>query len=114
MNNRIEICAAIRDYVKHVNTLSTGSIVLLVSFVTNKTEIISKGFLTTSIVCLILAIIMGVIAQMTLLYDFDELEQNDPGLLNKLGIVGGVAFYVHLLAFIFGITFLGIFGIQNL
>jgi Na+-transporting NADH:ubiquinone oxidoreductase subunit NqrE len=98
------------DYLKHVTTLSTGSLVLMVTFLE---KLISKrqwGFLVDVSFVSFLVSIVSAVAAMTAILELMH-DQDKKGFARKLGALGFVGTW---LGFTSGVTSLTLFALGNL
>jgi hypothetical protein len=102
------------DYIKHINTLSTGSILLMVTFLekifTNPHQ---KWLVIISLIMFLTSIIGGVLLKTILSANaLDGIDENyvdkSEILLKRIGVL------IMWIGFLLGIISLGIFGIINL
>lgn len=110
----IEQTKIFNDYIKHLNTLSTGSILLLVTFL-EKIFVNPSGkwLVIVSLICFLLSVIGGVALKtiLTLLAYFGGDEDNVSETVDN---IRGIAIFLLWIGFLFGLISLAIFGIVNL
>jgi|SRR5712691_10655838 len=109
-SHEIESQKLILDYLKHLTTLSTGSIVLLVAFLE---KIFLQPKLKFLVVISILAFAVSVLASVIVHTIF---VTHNPGIRHYgrvLGNIGGIAMIAGWLTFLIGIAALSLFAVGN-
>lgn len=98
------------DYIKHLNTLSTGSIVVFATFLKDifkEPEFEYLGML--SLAGFIVSVITAVIS-----YTFEVLQPKGMTLTTFFKFIDNLATYLMWIGFLVGILSLAIFGILNI
>ena len=100
------------DYIKHITTLSTGSIVILATFSEKLKASRFRKSAATSLVGFVLSILSA-----TLVYTYALIFEAPGGSFESTPehakIVGGLALIIMWLSFLVGITFLAKFAFSN-
>ncbi|MBL7885353.1 MAG: hypothetical protein JNJ52_01280 [Flavobacterium sp.] len=110
----IEKTKLFNDYIKHLNTLSTGSILLLVTFLEKIfSNPLDKWLVAMSLICFLSSVIGGVAVKTILtLMAYQNVEDNEihPFILS----ISYYGTYLLWIGFLLGIISLAVFGIINL
>lgn len=111
--SEIEVYKIEFDYLKHLTTVSTGSILLIVAFLEKIfKQPAYKPAVAVSLVCFMLTIILCAISQASIIEKASEKE--DVVLRNKVQNITVILFIIALLSFVIGMISLVIFGVRNL
>ncbi|MFP2996253.1 hypothetical protein ABN763_10085 [Spongiivirga sp. MCCC 1A20706] len=111
----MEKAKLINDYIKHINTLSTGSILLIITFFEKlflKEETI--WLIIAALISLFVSILGGVLLKTILTFsasgniDIQELDSNVQRFFASTGVL------LFLIGFLIGILAITVFGILNL
>ncbi|MBK8464569.1 MAG: hypothetical protein IPL32_01945 [Chloracidobacterium sp.] len=109
---KVEDYKAIQDYLKHMTTLSAGSIVIIATFlekiIQNPTE---KWLVIISLGAFLLSILSSMIVYTIAIVD-DPLSGDDMSLSTALGVIASLS--LTCIGFFVGILSLAIFAIVNL
>lgn len=111
--NEIEIYKIEFDYLKHLTTVSTGAILLIVAFlekIFKQPEY--KLAVAVSLVCFMITIILCAIAQASIIEKASEKENLE--WRNTVQNLTVILFLFALLSFVVGMISLVIFGLKNL
>jgi len=88
------------DHTKHLTTLSAGSIVAIVTFYDKLASHHWKASVGLSLICFVVSIIAGLLAQITTVYRAeDEVE--------------AMSFLISWITFSLGMLALGVYGVRN-
>ncbi|MDQ3816421.1 MAG: hypothetical protein M3362_01870 [Acidobacteriota bacterium] len=102
----------LHDACKHLTTLSSGSIVVLATFLTKSSPLKGTDSLLLTLVFFVLAVVCAVFAMFTLaVYVRDDTES---GQLKRSMTMSEVLMSVGLASFLFGLIFLVVFVSKNL
>jgi 4-hydroxybenzoate polyprenyltransferase len=115
--HEIERYKAIFDYHKHLTTLSTGSIVLIATFLEKLfAQPEWKPLVVVSLVGFMASVIGSIINYTALIFDFPKSRNNRKTGVVKSGAkkVVGISLYLTWLGFLTGVISLSIFAIKNL
>jgi len=111
--NEIEIYKLEFEYLKHLTTMSTGAILLLVAFLDKIfTRPEYKIAIAISLVCFLLAIILCAISQASIIEKASEKTNIEHR--NKVQNLTVILFLLALLSFVIGVISLVAFGLKNL
>ena len=111
---QIEAASLINDYVKHINTLSTASLLLLVTFLEKLFQTPqSKWLVGLSLVSFLLSVIGGVAFKTVNTFQIYEKIPDDE--LNDFSVfIAKFGMILFWLGFLVGITAIATFGLANL
>jgi hypothetical protein len=109
-----EYITAFFDYLKHMTTLSTGSIVLIAAFLEKVfTKPLWKGFVVTSLIGFMLSVLSSVVVYTNLLlFEFPRPNRKS-GMPNWAGNLAGIGAIATWAGFLIGILSLAVFAIRN-
>lgn len=111
--NEIEIYKIEFDYLKHLTTVSTGTIVLIVAFLEKLfKQPKCKLAVAVSLVCFMITIIICAIAQASIIEKASEKENLE--WRDKVQNLTVILFLSALFSFVVGMISLVIFGLKNL
>ncbi len=110
----IEITKLFNDYIKHLNTLSTGSIVLLVTFLEKLfSQPEAKFLIAVSLISFLISIIGGISVKTVFTFvAFNQSDEDDVS--ERANSLRGIGIILLWLGFLIGISSLALFGILNL
>lgn len=108
-SHKIEFYKSFFDYLKHLTTLSTGSIILLAAFLEKLfSQPKWKILVAVSLIGFVLSVIAAVIAHTLMILSFEADEQSD-----QEGNVVMFSLFAIWLGFLIGIVSLAIFALKN-
>jgi uncharacterized membrane protein YidH (DUF202 family) len=106
----VEHSKIVHDYLKHLTTLSTGSIVLITAFLEKLfTQPQWKFLVIVSILGFMLCVLACVLAQTLLLY-YGRLDRKSD---EKMSLVGALSLFAAWIGFLIGVVALSVFAIRN-
>ena len=111
--SKLERYKSIYEYMRHITTLSTGSLILSVTFLEKvfpQEQRIGNELLVTSLCSFMVSIIASVFAYTFYIFDFPSKKS----LPKWIRIIGTYWLAITLLSFLIGVVFLTIFAVQNL
>jgi len=114
ITNKHEAVRAQLDYLKHITTLSTGSILLLATFMDKLlTQPLWKSAVIVALIGFIVAVVACVVAHtMYIIVNYDAFEEKD--IDDWRHTVTMISFVCIWIGFLLGVLSLAIFGIRNL
>jgi hypothetical protein len=110
----IAVAQLFNEYIKHINTLSTGSILILVTFL-EKLFLHPEGkwLVSVSIIGFLVSIIGGVTTKTIFTFiAYHSTDEDEVG--NTQNLVRGLGIWALWLGFLIGISSFAIFGVINL
>lgn len=111
--SEIEVYKIEFDYLKHLTTVSTGAILLIVAFLEKIfLQPTYKPAVSVSLVCFLVTIILCAIAQASIIEKASE--KKDLSWRNKVQNLTVSLFLLALCSFVVGMVSLVIFGLKNL
>ena len=111
--SEIEIYKLEFEYLKHLTTISTGSILLLVAFLDKIfTQPKCKSAIAVSLISFLLSIILCAISQATIIEKASE--KDNLSWRNKIQNLTVGLFLFALLSYVIGVISLVVFGLKNL
>ena len=111
-SNLIEGVKLLYDYMKHLTTLSVGSIVVLATFLGSASSTArSKGLAITALVCFVICIVGNVVA--ACIYAMKAEYGDFSYIKGTRQNIAAPAFFISILAFVIAMISLAAFAITN-
>ena len=111
INQYIEVQKTVFDYIKHITTLNTGSIVLLASLLEKIfPNPVWKIFIMISFSCFVLSVMLLTLCGFAIIYSMRIPEQITPRLVNFTALT----FIFGMITFVVALSSLAAFTMRNL